>query len=181
MALALETRDPRCVRTPWPPTPGASQSVTSVARAIVGAMIVASALTACGSSPPTTGVLTGRVAACTEYAFQHPTIVSVYAHDRLVATKRLPGAGRTFRFTLSRGGIWSRTRTVPMWLPYRRGEPDVSLRSSAFSDVGESRKLCFACRVWTPVTQHPQPDQNRLTIKSRCSRVSLSAGMHPGM
>jgi hypothetical protein len=66
-------------------------------------MIVASALTACGSSPPTTGVLTGRVAACTEYAFQHPTIVSVYAHDRLVATKRLPGAGRTFRFTLSAG------------------------------------------------------------------------------
>jgi hypothetical protein len=74
-----------------------------VCRAIIGAMIIAVALSGCGSSPPTTGVLTGRVAACTLYAARHPTTVTVYAHERLVATQRLPGAGMTFRFTLPTG------------------------------------------------------------------------------
>ena len=74
-----------------------------VSRAIIGAMIIVAALSGCGSSPPTTGVLTGEVAGCTPYAGRHPTTVTVYARERLVATQRLPRAGLAFRFSLTAG------------------------------------------------------------------------------
>lgn len=75
----------------------------SVVRAAVGAMIVAVSMSGYASSPPNIGVLTGRVAACTLFAARHATTVTVYARDRVVATKRLPGAGTTFRFSLTAG------------------------------------------------------------------------------
>ena len=71
-----------------------------MARGMVGVMAIAVALSGCGSAPTTTGILTGRVAACTMFAYRQPTTVTVYAGEHLVATQRLPGAGRTFRFSL---------------------------------------------------------------------------------
>jgi hypothetical protein len=82
---------------------GRQIAMKSVARGVVGAVIVAAALSGCGSSPPSTGVLTGRVAACTLFAARHPTTVTVYAREHLVATQRLPGAGTAFRFSLPAG------------------------------------------------------------------------------
>ena len=50
------------------------------ASGVVGAIIVAVSLASCSSSPPPiTGVVTGRVAACTLFAFLHSTTVSRYA------------------------------------------------------------------------------------------------------
>jgi hypothetical protein len=70
---------------------------------VVGVVIIAVALSGCGAASPTTGVLTGRVAPCTLYAARHRTTVTVYAHERLVATQRLPTARTTFRFSLPAG------------------------------------------------------------------------------
>lgn len=70
----------------------------------VVAMVLGVSLFGCASSaPPVTGVVTGRVAACTLYAYRHPTTVTVYAHEHLVAMQRLPGAGTAFRFSLPDG------------------------------------------------------------------------------
>lgn len=97
-----------CLRTIlWTENPesdtGRQSVMKSMARGVVAAMLVAVVLAACSTPPPTTGVLTGQVAACTLYAFKHPTTVTVYAHNLLVATQRLQGAGRTFRFSLPGG------------------------------------------------------------------------------
>jgi hypothetical protein len=70
---------------------------------VVGVVIIAVALSGCGAASPTTGVLTGVVAPCTLYAARHPTTVTVYAREHLVATQRLPGAGAAFRFSLAAG------------------------------------------------------------------------------
>ena len=71
---------------------------------VVGSLLLAVSLFGCASpAPPITGVMTGRVAGCTLYAYRHPTTVTVYVHEHLVATQRLTGAGRTFRFSLPAG------------------------------------------------------------------------------
>src|ERR1700730_4694612 len=70
---------------------------------VVGVMIIAVALSGCGSSPPATGIVTGRVAACTAFSTNHPTTVYVYKDQSLVATQRLPHAGLSYRFSLPVG------------------------------------------------------------------------------
>jgi hypothetical protein len=82
---------------------GVKIGMKSMARGVVGSMVITAALSGCGSSPPSTGILTGQVAACTLFAARHPTTVTVYAREHLVATQRLPGAGTAFRFSLPAG------------------------------------------------------------------------------
>ena len=82
---------------------GRQMVMKAMAWSIAGAIIVAVGVSGCGSSPPTTGVVTGRVAACTLVSARHRTTVTVYDHERLVATQRLQGSEPAFRFSLPAG------------------------------------------------------------------------------
>jgi len=80
--------------------------MNAIRRAIVVVTIVV-LMAGCGTpqrsvSRPT-GRVTGVVAACTAYAFDHPAIVSVYGGTHLVATQRLAHADAGFRFSLPVG------------------------------------------------------------------------------
>lgn len=85
---------------------------------VVLAIAVASG---CGTSPISTGVLTGRPPACTEAALKQPTIVSVYSGAHLVVTRKFPNAMTTYRFTLPPGSYSVRVAAGVFSIRVRKG------------------------------------------------------------
>jgi len=80
--------------------------MNAMCRAIVVStlmILMAGCSTAQRSESRPTGRVTGVVAACTAYAFDHPASVSVYAGKHMVATQRLTHADIGFRFSLPVG------------------------------------------------------------------------------
>ena len=95
-------------------------AMKSMARGVVGAILTAVGLSACGSSPPTPGVLTGQAWSCTSGRQVASTIVYVFASlyagedgaalqrvnslgvdsgEHIVATQQV-ASGHTYHFVL---------------------------------------------------------------------------------
>lgn len=78
----------------------------------IGSLAFAVAIAGCAgvpavrhpSTPPVVaGVLTGTTWVCTLYAGTHSSAVFVYRNERLVAERRFPRGGATYRFVLPPG------------------------------------------------------------------------------
>jgi hypothetical protein len=68
----------------------------SMARGVVGAMIIAMGLSGCGSSPPSTGVLTGQAWSCSLGHVSSTTVyvfTSIYVGEDSAALQRVNNLG----------------------------------------------------------------------------------------